>query len=317
MTLPTNFVPFREWANASPDATPHDHPISDVYGVTLHWEGPHMGTFPHGQCAGKVRTIRRFHQGTRGWAEIAYSAIVCPHGYVFECRGLHTETAANGTSSIGGNPHWYAVCYMSGQGDPFTDAAKAAYHEAVDWLRTEGGAGLKVNGHRDHHSTECPGDVIYKWLHAEDWTAGLGHAGSSAVAHGSGQPPRMDPSNYYLGAHGPWVTWLGERLVAHGFGKHYSVGPGPTFGQADKANVRDFQRAQGWTGADADGLPGHETLRRLAAAPKKTAPTPRPNFATIDHAAQAGIKGNPAGSRPRKALRKVRDLIKPWVRPGK
>ena len=46
-------------------------------------------------------------------------------------------------------------------------------------------------------------------------------------------------------------------------------------------------------------------------------PVPRPNFEAIDKAAAAGIKGNPAGSRPRKALRKVRDLIEPWVRPGK
>lgn len=317
MTTPSKFVPFREWANASPDATPHDHPIpGPVYGVTLHWEGPHMGTFPHSQCAGKVRTIRRFHQGTRGWAEIAYSAIVCPHGYVFECRGLHTETAANGTSSIGGNSHWYAVCYMSGQGDPFTDAAKAAYHEAVDWLRTEGGAGLKVNGHRDHHPTACPGDVIYKWLHGEDWTAGIGHAGSSAVAHGSGRSPRMDPANYYLGAHGPWVTWLGQRLVAHGFGKHYSVGPGPTFGQADKANVRDFQRAQGWTGADADGLPGPETLRRLAAAPK---PQPVTRGAKVNHALSDlhDAKGNPRRMGKIRKAAKVLKSITPLGGRGK
>jgi hypothetical protein len=79
---------------------------------------------------------------------------------------------------------------------------------------------------------------------------------------------RLNPANYYLGAHGPQVTWLGKRLVAHGFGKHYTDGPGPTFTKADQANVRDFQHAQGWKGADADGLPGKETLKRLNAKPK-------------------------------------------------
>lgn len=79
---------------------------------------------------------------------------------------------------------------------------------------------------------------------------------------------RLNPANYYLGAHGPHVTWLGNRLVAHGFDSHYTEGPGPTFSTADRQNVRDFQEAQGWKGSDADGFPGKETLKRLDAKPK-------------------------------------------------
>lgn len=134
-----------------------------VYGVTLHWEGPHMGTFSHSECAGKVRGIERFHKLTRGWAGIAYNLLVCPHGYVFEGRGAGVRSAANGTSGIGGNDHWYAVCYLSGEGDPLTDAGKAGLIDAVQHLRLAG-AGEKVNGHRDHHPTQCPGDAIYSWL---------------------------------------------------------------------------------------------------------------------------------------------------------
>ena len=97
-----------------------------VRGVTLHWEGPKMGAFSHDKCAGKVRTIERFHAVTRGWAGIAYNLLVCPHGYVFEGRGAGVRSAANGTSNIGGNDQWYAVCYLGGQGDGFTDTAKIA-----------------------------------------------------------------------------------------------------------------------------------------------------------------------------------------------
>lgn len=79
---------------------------------------------------------------------------------------------------------------------------------------------------------------------------------------------RMDPKAYFLGATGSHVTWLGQRLVAHGYGRFYSVGPGPNFTAADRNAVAAFQRAQGWTGRDADGLPGPETLKRLKAAPK-------------------------------------------------
>lgn len=69
------------------------------------------------------------------------------------------------------------------------------------------------------------------------------------------------------GVSGTWVTWLGKRLVAHGW-KGYTVGPGPEWGEADKAGVKWFQELQGWTGADADGVPGPETWKRLAADPK-------------------------------------------------
>lgn len=139
-----------------------------IYGVTLHWEGPHMGDWPHSQCARKVKTIERFHAVTRGWSGIAYTAVVCPHGYVFEGRGVGVRSAANGTSNIGGNDHWYAVCYLGGEGDGLTAAGKQGYADAIAWLRNNG-AGHKVNGHRDHHPTECPGDQIYHWLNRADF----------------------------------------------------------------------------------------------------------------------------------------------------
>jgi hypothetical protein len=85
----------------------------------------------------------------------------------------------------------------------------------------------------------------------------------------------MDPSEYGPGKIGDHITWYGYRLVVHGFGRHYKVGPGPRWGDADEANTVDFQKAQGWSGKDADGLPGPETLKRLAADPK-TEPEPEP-----------------------------------------
>ncbi len=156
------FVSRREWGAAyaqGSGAIP-----GPVLGVTCHWEGPHMGAFPHSACATKVRVIERFHAVTRGWSGVAYNALVCPHGYVFEGRGAGVRSAANGTSSIGGNDQWYAVCYLGGQGDPFTADGRTGMADAIGWLRTAGNAGPRVNGHRDHHATECPGDVIYRWV---------------------------------------------------------------------------------------------------------------------------------------------------------
>jgi hypothetical protein len=160
------FVSRAEWGSSGVGATPSSHPIGTVYGITAHWEGPGIGGFPHSRCARKVRAIERFHKVNRGWADIAYNAVVCPHGYVFEGRGPNVRSASNGTSSIGGNDHWYGVCYLGGTGDPFTEAGKAGFLDAFDWLTRKGGAGPQRNGHRDHHATACPGDAIYRWVHS-------------------------------------------------------------------------------------------------------------------------------------------------------
>ncbi|MEU9057825.1 peptidoglycan-binding protein [Streptomyces sp. NPDC048430] len=80
-------------------------------------------------------------------------------------------------------------------------------------------------------------------------------------------------SAFVLGKSHPAVTVLGQRLVAHGYGRFYKVGPGSTFGQADKDATQAFQKAQGWSGADADGYPGSSTWSRLMAAPKAAAKT--------------------------------------------
>lgn len=134
------------------------------FGTTCHWEGPRMGTFPHSSCPTKVRVIQDFHMDTRDWQDIAYTAVVCPHGYIFEGRWAGHRTAANGTTD--GNNRAYAVCYLGGQGDPFTPAGAIAMRVALDWLDTAGGAGPGRNGHRDWKPTDCPGDDIYRWVNA-------------------------------------------------------------------------------------------------------------------------------------------------------
>ncbi|HEY9352388.1 MAG TPA: endonuclease/exonuclease/phosphatase family protein [Nocardioides sp.] len=170
MAKPSKFVTKEAWGSTlGRQATPRTHPIGQTYGVTLHWEGPHMGSFPHSACDDKVRGIERYHEVNRGWADLAYNAVVCPHGYVFEGRGVNTQSAANGNSDD--NDDWYALCYLGGEGDPFTDAAKIAFIEAVQWLRSDGNAGSRVNGHRDHKSTECPGGTIYRWLQSANFSA--------------------------------------------------------------------------------------------------------------------------------------------------
>ena len=85
-----------------------------------------------------------------------------------------------------------------------------------------------------------------------------------SVSKPSASAPKFPGRNYFKpGANNKYVTQLGQQLVKKGYGKHYSVGPGPRWGEADRRNVQAFQRAQKWSGSDADGYPGPETWKRL------------------------------------------------------
>ncbi|MEU1187844.1 peptidoglycan-binding protein [Streptomyces sp. NPDC005859] len=98
-------------------------------------------------------------------------------------------------------------------------------------------------------------------------------AGAGAGTTGAAGPP-ASPSRprvpaypgrgmFRPGAQNAYVTRLGRQLVRKGFGKYYTTGPGPRWGEADRRGVEAFQRAQGWRGGAADGYPGPETWRRL------------------------------------------------------
>jgi hypothetical protein len=91
--------------------------------------------------------------------------------------------------------------------------------------------------------------------------AGAAAQPTQPASHGvPGYPGR---AMFRPGADNPYVTQLGGQLVKKGFGRHYTSGPGPRWGEADRRNVEAFQRAQGWRGGAADGYPGPETWRRL------------------------------------------------------
>lgn len=73
-------------------------------------------------------------------------------------------------------------------------------------------------------------------------------------------------SHFKLGKSDPMVTLLGKALIKAGFNKNHDgdgYQAGPVFTKYDLANVKAFQKSQGWYGKDADGYPGTETWKRL------------------------------------------------------
>lgn len=95
----------------------------------------------------------------------------------------------------------------------------------------------------------------------------LGDDGEEPVETKPGTKPKVPafPGRKYFreGASNEHVLKLGKQLVKRGFGEHYKVGPGKTWGEADRLNVRDFQKSRPELRGDADGHPGPLTWRLL------------------------------------------------------
>lgn len=160
MATPKSFVSRSAWGARPPRGITGS---SMARGVAVHWEGPTMGwPWPHSQCAARVRGIQAFHMDSRGWADIAYNDLVCGHGYVFEGRGPDVRNAANGGNGNDNATHM-AICYIGGEGDEFTAAARDAINDAAEHLGVAGG---DWRPHRYFTETACPGDVIAAWVAA-------------------------------------------------------------------------------------------------------------------------------------------------------
>lgn len=254
----------------------------------------------------KANDLHGYFDGPSGGIEshfyVTFAGVIRQYRSIF----YEADAQASGNSFfIHGRRHGFVSVEFEGMGPgKWTAAQLDAFKRIIAWVHSEQPFPLSTapswnspgcGYHRlfrqwNPNSHSCPGDervkqyhgIIEPWLHG--MARGLGHAGASGVGIAPGKPPRFNPANYYIGAHGPWVIWLGKRLIVHGCNKHSDGNgyqPGPTFTKYDRANVADFQRKQGWSGAGADGFPGPLTLAALRAAPAsppkhKKRPRPRP-----------------------------------------
>lgn len=140
--------------------------IGSVRGVKVHYLGTPYSSRPHEKCAAYVKQIRSSHLANKAenYSDIAYNALVCEHGTVFEGRGLHRRTGANGNASL--NSQHYAVCGLLGSSGLTTppDAMLSGIRDAIEYLRKGGDAGAEIKGHRDGYATSCPGGPLYAWV---------------------------------------------------------------------------------------------------------------------------------------------------------
>lgn len=111
-------------------------------------------------------------------------------------------------------------------------------------------------------------------------------------AKGSAGPDLSDryPGAVYfgLGANNRYVARLGQLLVERGGDRFYRIGPGPRWSDSDRRATQAFQWAQGWSGRDADGLPGPMTWSYLVTGKGRDIPP----------TGYSGPGGRPAAPRP-------------------
>ncbi|MCZ1006321.1 peptidoglycan-binding protein [Streptomyces lydicus] len=176
-------------------------------------------------------------------------------------------------AQAGGNPYYASVETEGEPSEPLTAAQVEGVAEIYAWghktfgwplvvidsttahgLTWHGAGGAAWGGH-----TGCPGDLRKKQRADIMARATVLAGGKPAPA----VPPFPGRQYFKTGVSSRFVTQLGEQLEKRGFGKHYRQGPGPKWGEADRLNVRDFQRSRAELRGDADGYPGPLTWRLL------------------------------------------------------
>lgn len=123
-------------------------------------------------------------------------------------------------------------------------------------------------------------------------------------------------SSFGPGANNEYVTRLGDMLIARGGKRFYPKGSGPVWGAADRRATQAFQIAQGWTGTDADGLPGAETWRLLVARQGKNIPAARAKGPGGTSAAKPPDYPGSGFFRPGRSGAHVTQLGRPLVKRG-
>jgi hypothetical protein len=133
-----------------------------VRGVAVHYSGMNADEQRlHRNCSARVRAMQRYHMEAKSWLDVAYSHVLCGHGYVFVGRGFATRSAANGTKEA--NDRYFAVCFLGDDSVGRSDvmpAARRALLQLIGEYRQRYPGAREVRPHSDFVATACPGDEL-------------------------------------------------------------------------------------------------------------------------------------------------------------
>ena len=163
-----------------------------------------------------------------------------------------------------GNARFYGFeCINLGDGkDPWPAAQLEAIERAAAAIcRAHGWNERSVIGHLEWQ----PGKIDPKGFSMNTMRERVRKRLAGAPG-GPAPEPEYEPfpgaSFFREGQVSPIITAMGERLVEEGCSR-YQVGPGPRWTEADRQSYAAWQRKCGFSGSDADGIPGEVSWNRL------------------------------------------------------
>lgn len=233
----------------------------DVYGLVVHIM---EGTF----------------EGTRSWFDSPEARASSHFGTSREgSLEQWIDTKDRAWAQAAGNRTWISVENEGKVPQALTDKQLERVAQVFAWLvrtykipyqvshsPTTKGLGYHRMGGAAWGGHSCPGDaIIHQLQKIVDRAKAINGVGVKPVPH---YAPYPGDKYFFIGRTSKLVTELGKALVRAGY-KGYKKGPGPVFTPADRKAVQWFQKKQGWTGGDADGVPGKQTWARLKVNPPK------------------------------------------------
>lgn len=259
---------------------------SKLRGVAVHWPGTKQAEIGTSGIEDRLEHYRRYHVEGRGWRDLGYNFAIDQSGNVYMGRatawhgnlvGAHCASKANPDA----NHEYVGVLLLLGARERPSAAMVAAFR---DWrhrhflARWPGRTDLRGHGQVPGASTECPGPYALAIL---DDLAGKPSAPTpSPKPTPRPSPPasdlpvvdlaklrkaaRTDPPRSSSKAAYPTGTKVVERaLVAEGLLSSTFRDAVGHFGSKTVAAYGAWQRRLGYRGADADGIPGRDSLTRL------------------------------------------------------
>ncbi|WP_367572772.1 peptidoglycan-binding protein [Streptomyces globisporus] len=258
----------------------HKGPVGPAHGVMIH----------HTVTSGTMSSVELCYNGHSALPGPLCHGVIAKDGTVYLVGHGRTNHAGLGDDDVlraviaerdlppdneantDGNRHFYGFEAINlGDGkDPWPEAqllaierAAAAVCRAHDWSERS------VVGHLEWQ----PGKVDPRGFTMNSMRGRIGkRLGSEPTPPAATKPkpkptaPRYEPfpgaAFFKVGRNSAVITAMGKRLVAEGCGR-YQVGPGPRWSEADRKSYAAFQRKLGYSGADADGIPGKSSWDRL------------------------------------------------------
>ncbi|MFJ9031089.1 peptidoglycan-binding protein [Streptomyces sp. NPDC102274] len=198
-----------------------------------------------------------------GWGRANHAGL--GDGDVLRAVTAEAALPPDNQADTDGNRHFYGFeCENLGDGrDPWPAAqleaierVAAAICRAHDW------GARSVIGHLEWQ----PGKVDPRGFTMASMRARVGERLAAPKPPAPKPPAKFEPfpgaAYFAAGRRSAVITAMGKRLVTEGCGR-YQVGPGLAWTDADRKSYSAWQRKLGYSGSDADGIPGKTSWDRL------------------------------------------------------